>query len=701
MMLLSEEQMMLYTAPKKRAKTELFCSIKGIFVKLFSLIVSFSLIPLTLLSSEPPLITSLSEDMNHAEELATQTNQNIDYQPFILSVWEQADLVSFGAHTLKDALMLVPGIDMMGDTTNNRTTVIRGSNPLAFGQTKLAIDGVVVNDRSFDSYSAYLDFPIELIQRIEVVRGAGSFIEGVNGYSGSINVITYAKDEAAPLNGVIFGSFGSDSSQQAGFWYTHRSSNWKLSTDFFYQSNDATSPINVTDKYGNTGLASLKSTQVGFGLSYVYGDFSLKGRINEFTTGSAFGNLNALPNMDGEQSLPSWYIESAYTHKITDTLALNVKAGIMEDGWEEEARLLPAGTYLTSITFPDGFWAYLNFNTRLLYSNISTIYTGIKNHKITVGYSAKYEDIIDMSTVTTNRTGGTVLVNYTQLAPFIDAGSACRHSDDIYINDTLDISDQLAFSLYLGGTKASHIKFQSYARGALVYQPHRQHILKLMVGNNFRLPSLREMYVQNHPTKIGNPNLDPEHVMSYEAQYLYKPTLDTTVGINLFYLQNKDQIAPDTATKIYQNIGKRNISGLETEFRGSIGENDLLALSYSYIRGETFKGSETTNYLPYASSHMVKGAFSYALTPQINAGVVGRYSSEKDRRPNDSRKNSMDSFAAVDLILGWEDSSGFYLQGALKNLTNAIYRYPATPATYPDDYPISGRTFWIRSGWKF
>jgi len=669
-------------------------------VNFLPLVVSFSLIPLTLLASDLPLLTSLTEDMTYAEQQATQTNRNIDYQPFILSVWNHKDLVSFGAHTLKDSLMLIPGIDMMGDTTNNRTTVIRGSNPLAFGQTKLAIDGVVVNDRSFDSYSAYLDFPIELIERIEVVRGSGSFIEGVNGYSGSINVITYAKDEGEPRNGVIFGSIGSDSSEQAGFWYTHRASNWKLSTDLFYQNNDVTSPINVTDKYGNTGLASLKSRQVGFGLSYMYGDFSLKGRFNQFTTGSAFGNLNALPNIDGTQSFPSWYIESAYTHKMTDTLALNVKAGIMEDGWEEESRLLPPGTY-GLITFPTGYWAYLDFNTRLLYATISTVYTGIKNHKITIGYSAKYEDVIDMSTVTTNKTGGSTLVDYTLIAPFIDVGSAYRHTDDIYLNDTLDINDQLAFSLYLGGTKASHIEFQPYARGALVYQPHRQHILKLMVGNNFRLPSFREMYTQNHPAKIGNPQLEPEHVMSYETQYLYKPTIASTFGINLFYLQNKDQIAPDTTTKIYQNIGKRNILGLETEFRGSIGENDLLALSYSYIQGETFKGSEITDYLTYASSHMFKGAFSYALTPEINAGVVGRYSSEKKRRPNDSRKKAMESFAALDLILGWEDSSGFYLQGALKNVTNAIYRYPSTPSTYPDDYPIEGRTFWIRSGWKF
>lgn len=665
----------------------------------FSLLVS--LLPLSLVATDQPsALTSLNDDLSATEQLATQTNQNIDYQPFILSVWEQKDLVSFGVHSLKDALMLLPGVDMMANTNNNRTPVIRGSNPLSYGQTKLAIDGVVVNDRSADTYTGYLDFPIELIQRIEVVRGSGSFIEGVNGYSGTINVITYAKDENTLHNGTIFGSFGNDNARQAGFWHTHRAAEWKLSSDFFYQSNDALSPIKVTDKYHNVGYAPLNSNQVAFGLSYSYNDFYLKGRFNHFKTGSAFGNLSALPNSDGTQTFPSWYIESGYTHRITDALSVNAKAGIMEDGWGEDSRLLPPGTY-NSITYPIGFWSHLNFETRLLYASMGASYTGFQNHKIALGYEQKYEDIIDMSTVTTNRAGGTNLVNYTNSLSFIDAGSACRHTDEFYINDTIDLSDQLAFSFNVGGTKASNIEFEPYARAAMVFQPYRQHIFKFMVGNSYRLPSFRELYTQNNPQQVGNPNLEAEHVISYETQYLYKPSVDTTLGINLFYLKNTGQIAPDTTTKIYQNIGQRNIKGFEGEFRGSITEDDLMFLSYSYIDGKTIKGNITTDFLPYASTQLIKGGVSYTLAPQINAAIVGHYMSVKERRPEDSRKNAMDSFASYDLILGWEDINGFYVQGALKNANNAVYRYISPPSTYADDYPIEGRTFWIRTGWKF
>lgn len=80
----------------------------------FSSFIVLSSLPLTLFGAEAPIITTLNQDMNTIEQLAAQTNQNSDYQPFILSVWQQNELIAFGAHTLKDAIMLIPGIDNDG-----------------------------------------------------------------------------------------------------------------------------------------------------------------------------------------------------------------------------------------------------------------------------------------------------------------------------------------------------------------------------------------------------------------------------------------------------------------------------------------------------------------------------------------------------------------------------------------------------------
>lgn len=673
-------------------------------------IYTISLIALTLHANDLPIITSLNEDMSQTTQIATQNNQNIDYQPFILSVWEQKDLFSFGVLTLKDALMLLPGVDMMGDSINNRTMVVRGSNPLAYGQSKLVIDGIIVNDQSFDSYNTYLNFPIELIKRIEVVRGSGSFIEGVNGYSGTINVITMAHDTANEKeHGTYFGSLGNDSSKRIGFWQTFDYNQWKLSLDGFYYSDKASSPISVTDKYGNTGYAPLNNSQRSLSLSLMKNNLYLKGRINDYTYGSAFGNLNALPNSEGKQSTPSWYLESSMTHSLSSDLSLKAKAGIAENSWESDARSLPPCDILSTCSYslstpnhyPNGYWADLKLKNQQYYANASITYTGLRNHSLLFGYTFKHEKVTDIQSITTERIdGGTVLTDYSDTAPFLDADAAHRLTHEYYIGDTIEINDQLALVLNAGGTKATNIPFHQYKRAALIYQPYRQHILKCMVGTSYRLPSWQELYTINNPARIGNPNLDPEHVTSYELQYIYKPSISTFLSFNAFYLQNKSQITANTLDNTFQNIGRRNIKGIETEFRGSISENDLFAFSYSYINGNTYKNNEVTDYLPYASSHLLKGAFSYTLTPEVKAGIVSRYSSEKARRPNDPR-TPMKSFTSLDLILGWENLQGFYLQGAVKNLGNAIYRYPSTPSTYPDDYPVEDRTFWLRTGWKF
>lgn len=660
-----------------------------------------TVLTLSLNADNVSLLDSINNDISQTTQIATQSNQNIDYQPFILSVWEQKDLFAFGATNLKDALMLIPGVDLMGDSINNRAMVVRGSNPLAYGQTKMVIDGVTVNDLAFDSYNTYLNFPIELIKRIEVVRGPGSFIDGVNGYAGTINIITKAHDTMRNGDkGSLFGGIGNQESRQLGFWQHFDLRGLVLSIDGFYYQDDAQSPVKATDKYGYYDFAPLNNEQYNLGFSLRGNNTYLIGRINDHTYGSAFGNFYALPNDEGKQSTPSWYIESGYSTPVATDALLKIKGGIYENSWESNARSLPSGTY-GLITYPNGYWGDLKLDNRQIYGNLSLTYTGFSNHKIVTGYTVKHEEVTDIQSITTERiNGGVTMVDYSQSAPFLDAEAAHRHTHEFYIEDTINLNDQLALALNVGGTKASSISYHSYKRAALVYQPHHNHIFKTMVGNSYRLPSWQELYTKNNPSRIGNPNLEPEHVTSYEGQYIYKPSSSVFIGLNAFYLENKEQITANTTSKEYENIGTRTIKGIETEFRGNYRDEDTFAFSYSYITGETIKGNQQTNYLPFASTHLIKGALSYSLLPEIKGAITGRYASEKKRRPDDGRP-STESFCTIDVTLGWEGENGIYVQGSVKNIFDSTYRYPSTANTYPDDYPVEDRAFWIRTGWKF
>lgn len=660
--------------------------------------------------SDTSLTTALTADMANVALRATQSNQNIDYQPFILSVWERTELMAFGVRSLKDALLLVPGIEMTGDTINNRTPIIRGSNPFAYGQTKLLIDGVIMNDQSFDTYNAYLDFPVELIKRIEVVRGSGSFIEGVNGYSGTINVVTHAENTGLS-SGAAFARTGSDSDLMGGLRNMYKMGSGSLYVDAFAQKNDTQSPVSVTDRFSKTGYAPLKQRQFGAGFNYTLDDLYVKGRFNGYTQGSAFGNLYALPNPGGEQQTPSWMVEGGYRYAISNDLTLRLKAGIADDSWKSSSRSFPEDTPIpvgkapngstVYYSYPQGYWAYLQLKNRRLYGGISALYTGIEGHTLKAGYTYKKEWAYDLCSITTERiNGGTTLIDYTDTAPFLNADSAKRLSHEYYLSDTIDLNPSTALALSVGGVNTSDIGSTQYARGALVYQPNRSHIFKLMVGNSYRLPSWQELYTANNPSRIGNSGLAPEKVLSYETQYLYKPSVDMTASVNLFHLRNRDQIAIDSAFT-FQNLGKRNITGLETEIRGNYNDAMLYAFSYSYLEGETLKGNNTIDYLTHASTQIAKGSVAFPLTSQLRAGVTGRYENAKKRSPDDPRGGSIDPYSSIDLNLLWDNGQGVYIQGIVKNIGDHIYRYPSVARTYSEDLPVEGRTFYVRAGWMF
>ena len=319
-------------------------------MQLFPFIFSLSFFTATVLLANGDVATSLLEDMSETAKIATQTNQNIDYQPFILSVLQSDDLMKFGVRTLGEALTLVPGVDMATNTMNNRTPIFRGSNPTAYGQSTLVIDGSVVNDSIFSTYHAYLDFPIELIDRIEVVRGSGSFIEGVNGYAGTINVITHAQRESpSDQNNMIFAHAGSNGAIGLGGLSKYQGNKWKLSLDAFTQHHDNQTPVVVTDALKQTGYAQLGIEQNSFGINYKYDHLELSGRYNGYKNDSAFGNLNALPNHDGSAGYPSWYLQGKYTKPLAQNFNIVFKTSMMENTLTSDSLALPSDSCVNQV----------------------------------------------------------------------------------------------------------------------------------------------------------------------------------------------------------------------------------------------------------------------------------------------------------------------------------------------------------------
>lgn len=668
--------------------------------------VTLPLFTITVNATDPQMISSLSDDMAQATQLATQSNQNIDYQPFILSILHSDDLIKFGVRTLGEALTLVAGVDMATNTMNNRTPIFRGSNPTAYGQSTLVIDNFVINNTLFSDYNGYLDMPIELIERIEVVRGSGSFLEGVNGYAGTINVLTRAKNNPNyTQQGSLFGFGGNNGLIGAGGWSTYHGKEWKLALDVFGQRNDLKTPITVKDAFpsflSKADYAHLGMQHSGTGVSYTYKNFELQGRINQYQGDSAFGNLNVLPNPDGVIKQPSWYLQGKYNLQLDNDTDITFKTSIMEDTWESNARSLPSGTYGT-VTFPEGYWASLMIKNRHISGGAALHYKGFDSHRITAGIESTWNDAVDIQSITTNKITGTGLVDYSSTSnAFIDADKANRQTTDLYLSDNIDINDHIALAITAGTIKASDVQSNIYGRAALVYQPNYADIFKIMASESARYPSDQEMHITPSAFAAGNENLNRERVHSIEGQYLRKLNTNLTAGISFFYIQNMDQITLDQ-NKTFQNLGENKTTGGEAELRGNLTTDDTILFSYSYLHGKvkTSSGEEST--LPYSASHLLKLAYAYDFNENLTLGGIWHYVGRKQRSSGDTRQE-LNAYQTLDLSLGWKLNhlNSYYIQAVIDDVGNSIVRYPSPRSTYSDDYPVAGRSFWVRTGWRF
>ncbi|MDD5372283.1 MAG: TonB-dependent receptor plug domain-containing protein [Sulfurimonas sp.] len=651
------------------------------------------------------LLKSISNELAYYDEIATATKQNEHYQPYIISVFQGKELEKLGVSNLKEALGLVPGVDMATDNLNNQTPIFRGSNTLAYGQSKLFIDGVAVNNLFFDSYFEYLSFPIEMIKRIEVVRGPGSTIGGVNAYAGSINVITYAEDfKGFESSDKLVFKHGSYNYNMGGFIKTYKTDDLKVFIDFFYQEDNKKLPVGFDGLYqgvfgvnniplSRSGDAPLWLRDYSLGLNLEYKDFSIKARTLNHTGGSAYGVNLALPQEGDRAKLPSHYLELGYDKKIAD-YAFDIKAGVKYGTIDSKSKLAPDGLVFENTIFEDGMYGEHYAVQRTLYQSSYIKYSGINQHKLTAGYRFSKEETIDMTSKLSNVvTGDAGLVDYTETMPFFDK-NAKRNILAFSLQDEFLFSSAFSFIYGINYEQTSYKDGGFDPRVSMVYQLDSKNIFKTMYSRSHRIASWQEMFTMNNNTRVGSTDLESERVDAFEAAYIKKFSSDTHLSSNLFYLCNKNQIYNSFIDPRYRNVVDTDIYGLELEYKGYVSSFDQLYLNYSYVTGKSSTQDEgKSESLPNVAHHLAKGYYIYNLSNALSLSGIAKYVGSKDRVPTDTRGKA-EAYSTVDTSLSYKDKKYDYtLTFSIKNIFNANVTFPSPPYTYIDDYAQERRTF--------
>lgn len=149
--------------------------------------------------------------------------QAVQDVPISVSALSQQDLAQRGITQLDQALRYVSGVSVVGDQVN-----IRGSSGFAFGvgsRTMVLLDGLPL--LSGDNGDIKFDvLPVSDVQRIEIVKGAGSALYGTGALGGVVSLFTSTPTEQLTLHGRVYGGLYTQSRHDEWRYRDSPPSNW-------------------------------------------------------------------------------------------------------------------------------------------------------------------------------------------------------------------------------------------------------------------------------------------------------------------------------------------------------------------------------------------------------------------------------------------------------------------------------------------
>lgn len=667
--------------------------------------------------------------------IATGMKQPVSKAPAVASVIDYESITRMGAVDIDDVLETIPGLHIARDISGYKSIyTFRGIYSSSNPQVLLLINGIpVTNLYQGDRNQVWGGMPVEAISRIEVIRGPGSAVYGADAFSGVINIITKTGRE---INGLSL-------SAQAGNFDTSRFSASYGNTwdDFAFgvvleasRTDGDDSKIefdaqSLLDLFSGTS-ASLAPGKVNRYNEKLDARFDLEYKSLRFRVGlqqreteNGVGVAQALDPVNRYTS-DRWNLDATYDNsEFSDNLEVFLQASYYHTTQEieEDLVLFPPGSTGPFFfdadnnpatpdvqAFPGGYPNGVIGNPEVFEQhtriNSSVVYKGIASHNLRAGAGYYYGDVYKTQEEKNFLAyiGGTcAIVNLPEPISATDTPCVFLPEDDrenyyVYIQDIWNFSND--WELTLGVRYDDYNDFGSTVnpRLALVWSTSHNLTTKLLYGEAFRAPSFAETRVSSNPVLLGNPNLDPEELKSYELAFDYQPRLDLGLNLNFFYYRWDDiiQYIPDGGgSSTAQNAGEQ--TGYGMEFEATWDLSDTLELSGNIA----WQQSTDEELDADAGNSPEKQLYVQAnWEPSVNwrVNLQANWVLDRNRVFGDSR-SAVDDYVWVDLTVRRKEIlKGLEAALLVKNLFDEDAREPspngAPLPSIPNDLPLAGRT---------
>lgn len=668
--------------------------------------------------------------------IAIGESQPIAKAPAVASVITAEEIGKLGAKDIDQILEAIPGLHVTLSTIYNPLFNIRGIDSAFNPQVLVLINGVSISNLFHgDRNLVWGGMPVEAISRVEVIRGPGSALYGADAFAGVINIVTKSADELDGFSaGASIGSFdttriwaaGSGSSGELIYsaiveLSKSKGSDKKIVADgqtFF----DAITGTSVSN---SPGPVNLSRDQLDLRLELLYKKLTIRsGTQIRKNIGDGAGAAQAL-NQNNKFESNRYNIDFSYlTEDLLPNTSLKFHGSYYKTSQQVDGDFIvyPAGStgpFLTPSrvpifgTFPDGV-----IGTPEIFENHTRIgftaqYDGIAKHDISFG-SGYYEGAIDKVTEEKNFglnpvtllpiLPGDPVVDVSD-TPFVFLTEDERENSYVYIQDVWQFSNDWELTAGLRYDDYSDFGATTNPRLALVWSTSYELTTKFLYGEAFRAPSFAQTRAINNPLILGNLELQPEQIKSYELAFDYRPSYDLTLNLNFFYYNWTDiiQFVPDLSgsSRTAQNSGEQTGKGLEFEARWSVSESLELTGNFAWQDSH----DELAN-APAANSPEKQVYFrsDWQIDNSWQMNVQASWVMDRNRTYDDFRAPVGD-YVLVDMNIRNKLSEDVEVALIVNNLFDRDAFEPspnAMPVPFiPNDLPLAGRSFIGEIRYKF
>ena len=604
--------------------------------------------------------------------------------PSSVTVITAEQIRQFGYRTLADALRSVRGFDVTYDR-NYAYVGVRGfSRPGGYNdQILLLINGHRLNDNVYDQAHLGTDFPldVDLIERIEIVRGPSSSLYGTSAFVAVINVITKTAQTGAGLEfSGDAGGFGSYQGRST-FGGTYHGVEGLFSGSIYDSAGPARLFFPAFDSpatnYGIAENADGDSARSFYG-SLHFHHFTLEAVAGTSVKGIPTASFGQVFNDNRSQTTDSsGYLDVRYSRPVFQDAEFT--ADVYFD------RALYHGVYVYS-PLAGQVTDVLNEDASrgdVLGTNARIIKTLLRRHKVTLG--VHFRDNLHQDQTNYN------------LNPYQPVLDDLRSSQEwaAFVQDEFTITKHLILNAGL-----RHDDYQTFGgttnpRVALIYSPLRRTTFKLIYGQAFRAPNNYELYYGDHISIEPNPNLQPERIRTEELILEQDLGADFRVSASGFANQFTDlidqQIDPKDGFIVYNNSESAHSRGFEVELGGKIASG--IEGRFSYTLQKTVDPSTGLS-LSDSPAQLAKANIIFPMARRrLTIGLELQYTDGRATLVG----SQVGSYTVSNVTLtSREFAKGFRVSASVYDVFNYQYRDPVGAEIVGSAVQQNGRDFRIK-----